>query len=251
MKYLLEPDKGIFVGIREDFSCYTSEPHYRMRDIRQLKLRAFSVQAWFVDLDDNLCDSPAKDIAKNAVGTSHFSLPYLSWAFHTALQLARHGKKAESETWNAYVQHFLRSPEALDEVQKRFTPATARQSLYSGVLELYPIFSHTASCHLVTRNIKEVADAYTQALRFDGNFPEAENKGRVVEDFILKNPTLNYFGVDGDSQEDAEMIDVLKFHGRKTLGIYSMRSHRETLHPSFDVGVSKNRTGLVSLLTDF
>ncbi len=39
----------------------------------ELRDRIFRVHAWLFDLDDNHAYSPAKVIAKRAIGTSHFN----------------------------------------------------------------------------------------------------------------------------------------------------------------------------------
>lgn len=239
MRYLVEPRNGPWVAVSEGFS--------RGSAIEDLENRTRAVQTWFFDLDDNHANSPAKMIAKQAIGTNHFSPRYAWWCARTAWQLARKGKAAESETWRDYVNSFLRSGEALEEARRRFTPESAKQSLYPGVEDFCRLVSG-AHRFYVTRNIAEVVEAYVSALGLNGSFPESADKGRVVEEYVQKNPHVVRFGVDGDSEEDVAMIDVLQFYHREVLGLYSMDRPNNEMNPKFDVFVSKDRSGLVSLL---
>lgn len=239
MKYLVEPKNGIWVAVGDYFSGRDA--------VEELRNRTRAVQTWFFDLDDNHADSPAKNIAKQAIGTSHFSPSYVRWCVDTAWKLARNGKAAESETWRNYVNTFLRSEEALEEVRKRFTPESVRKSLYSGVENLCRLVSG-AERFYVTRNIAEVAGAYASALGFNGFFPESDRKERIVEEYAKRNPHIVRFGVDGDSEEDAVMVDVLRFYDKEVLGFYSIDKPNGEIPLKFDVSVSKDRRGLVGLL---
>ena len=239
MRYLVEPQNRIWVAVSDDFTSGDA--------VQELEARVRSVQTWFFDLDDNHADSPGKKIAKRAIGTNHFSPSYIGWCAQTAWKLALKGKAGESETWRDYVDSFLRSEEALGDVKRIFTPESAKDSLYSGVEDFCGLVSG-AERFYVTRNIAEVAEAYANALGFNCFFPESYNKGKVVEEYVKKNPNVASFGVDGDSEEDATMIEVLRFYDKEVLGFYSMDKPNGEMHPKFDVSVSKDRSGLVQLL---
>src|SRR3989344_793133 len=239
MRYLIEPQNWIWVAVHDNFP--------REDSVQEFEARTKAVQTWFFDLDDNHADSPAKKIAKLAMGTSHFSPRYLGWCTQTAWKLARKGKAAESETWRDYVKSFLRSEEALEQVRERFTLESARESLYSGVEDFCGLVAE-AERFYVTRNIAEVAKAYASALSLNGFFPESDNKEKVVEEYVKRNQHVVRFGIDGDSEEDAGMIDVLRFYDKEVLGFYSMDKPNGEIHPKFDVSVSKDRSGLVRLL---
>src|SRR3989344_4423125 len=213
MRYLIEPQNGIWVAVTDNFSNDNA--------VEELRKRTGAVQTWFFDLDDNHADSPAKKIAKLALGTNHFSPRYVGWCAQTAWKLVQKGKAAESETWRDYVNSFLRSEGALEEVRRRFTPESARESLYSGVEDFCRLVSG-AERFYVTRNIAEIAEAYAGALGFNGFFPELDNKERVVEEYVRRNSHVVRFGVDSDSEEDAAMINVLRFYNKEVFGFYSM-----------------------------
>lgn len=243
MRYIIKPHRGIFVAITDAFVNGTSIDEV----VDKLRRRTRAVQTWFFDLDDNHADSPAKNIARKAMGTSHFSPHYLGWCAQTAWKLAREGKAAESEVWKEYVNRFLRNEKALAKIKSIWTPESARQSLYPGVEDFVQLISSAKRLY-VTRNISEVAEAYTRALGLDGFFPETDHKEKIVENYVQRNPGVERFGVDGDSEEDAAMIDVLKFYRKEVLGLYSMDKPNGRVHPAFDVSVSKDRTGLVRLI---
>ena len=239
MRYLVKPQNGIWVAVTDNFSNDNA--------VEELRKRTGAVQTWFFDLDDNHADSPAKKIAKRAIGTNHFSPRYVGWCAKTAWKLAQKGKVAESETWRDYVDSFLRGEEALEYVRRLFTPESARKSLYSGVEDFCGLVSG-AERFYVTRNIAEVAEAYAGALGFNGFFPESDNKEGVVEEYVRRNSHVVRFGVGGDSDKDAAMIDVLRFYDKEVLGFYSMDKPNDEVHPKFDFYVSKDRSGLVELL---
>ena len=219
-------------------------------DILKLRQRVRSVQTWFFDLDNNHAPSPAKTIAKRAIGTSHFSPKYLQWCASTALKLAQKGKAAESEAWKEYVNLFLRNDEARAEVEQLFTPEYALQSLYPGVEKVCGLISG-AQRFYVTRNIAEVVSAYASALKFNGFYPEADDKGKLVEIYVKKNPQIQVYGVEGDSEEDIAMIDVLEFYKKDVVSFYSTNCPKgEGIETRFDYSIDKDRTGLVRLLQE-
>src|SRR3989344_4871849 len=85
MRYLIEPQNGIWVAVTDNFSNDNA--------VEELRKRTGAVQTWFFDLDDNHADSPAKKIAKLALGTNHFSPRYVGWCAQTAWKLVQKGKR--------------------------------------------------------------------------------------------------------------------------------------------------------------
>lgn len=215
--------------------------------IQILREQVRSVQTWFFDLDDNHAPSPAKKIARSAIGTSHFSPKYLRWGVTSALKLAGKGKSAESEIWKEYVNLFLRDEKALAEVQELFTPEYARRSLYPGVEELCGLISNSQRFY-VTRNIEQVVSAYASALHFDGFFPEADDKEKAVEDYVRKNPGIQRYGIEGDSEEDAAMIEVLQFYKKEVVSFYSVDYPTFKEDRRFEYIIPKDRRELVQIL---
>ena len=243
MKRVMEPEEHLFVAVKNNHTTDIST-----EIIQTLQQRVRSVQTWFLDLDDNHAPSPAKKIAKRAIGTSHFSPRYLQWCGSTAFKLVRSGKSVESEAWKEYVDRFLRNEDALAEVQRLFTPEYSRQSLYPGVEEFCGLVSD-AQRFYVTRNIAEVASAYASILNFDGFFPESYNKEKVVEKYLKRNPHVQKYGVEGDSEEDGVMVDVLQFYGKEVIAFYSTETiQEESFDPWFNYVIEKDRTFLVDLL---
>ncbi|MFH1972670.1 MAG: hypothetical protein ABIJ18_04295 [archaeon] len=245
MKYLIEPKDRIWVAVNDRIVGTNSDEEL----VRNLQERTNSVQTWFFDLDDNHADSPAKKIAFGRVGTNIFDPKFLYWAL-TQGAPAKFIKSKESEAWRKYVNNFLRDEEALQEVRELFTEETARQSLYQGVLDFANLVSRSSRFY-VTRNIAEVAEPYRSALGIDGFFPEADNKEKVVEGYLSQHPEVRIIGVDGDSEEDAAMIEVAQFYDREVVSFYSMNKPRDSqMDQRFDYSVSKNKSGLVSLLQE-
>lgn len=245
MRYLIEPQNGIWVAVRDELVGNKSNSEL----IKNLQERTKAVQTWFFDLDDEHTDSPAKKIAMGRVGTSLFSPIFIWWA-STQGAPAKFFKSRESGAWKKYVNNFLRSKEALKEVQELYTEDTARQSLYAGVEDFVNLVS-TAERFYVTRNIAEVAEAYRSALGIDGSFPEADNKERIVEKYLEERPEVRIIGVGGDSEEDAAMVEVAQFYDRDVVSFYSMDKPKDSkMDQRFDYSVSKDRSGLVKLLTE-
>lgn len=242
MRYLIEPEYGIWVAVNDRLAGSSSDSELT-RDLQQ---RTKAVQTWFFDLDDNHAYSPAKKLALERVGTNMFSPEFIWWVLTQGLP-AKFLKRRESEAWKKYVKNFLRSEEALQEVQKLYTKETAQQSLYSGVRDFAELFS-SAERFYVTRNIAEVAEAYRSALGIDGFFPEADNKGKVVEKYLDEHPEVRIIGVDGDSEEDVAMIEVAQFYEKDVVSFYSMDKPKDPMDQIFDYSVSKDRSGLVRLL---
>jgi len=217
--------------------------------IKSLQEQVRNVQTWFFDLDDNHAPSPAKQIARSAMGTSHFSSKYLHWGVASALKLAVKGKAAESEIWKEYVDLFLRDEKALADIQRLFTPENARRSLYPGVEEFCGLISDSQRFY-VTRNITEVVGAYASALHFNGFFPEAYDKERTVEGYLRKHPEIQRYGVEGDSEEDAAMIEVLQFYKKDVVSFYSVDYPTFKEDRRFQYIVPKDKRELVQILRE-
>ena len=243
MKFIQPPEKGSWVTAREDIAAGKSQEKLRV----DLKQRVLSVQSWFFDLDDNHADSPAKIIVRSAIGTSYCNPQYLKWCVTAGLSLLHQGKAAESACWQNYVQQFLRDPEAQEKARELFSPQKVQSSLYPGVESFCSMVS-SADTSYVTRNITPVAEAYAKCLGINGCFAQANHKEKVVEQYVQGHPELQRYGVDGDSQEDGAMIDVLHFYKKQVVGLYSMESPTQNMDLRFDYATSKNRSGLVRIL---
>jgi hypothetical protein len=223
--------------------------------LQNLSQRLIKTQVWFSDLDDSDAKSPGKEIAlKHAVGTSHFNPEYWGWVVETAFtRLIKDKQVAETSSWKNYIDSFLRSPESMKEIQQIFTDEKIERTLFPGVEDFYSLLP--AEKYYVTRNISEVAKVYANYLKFQDYFSESDSKGKVVEDFILKNPQIEHYGVSGDSEDDQEMVDVINFYSKRKpiellVSLYITNS-RNKLNDSFLVNISRDRTGLVELIRPF
>ncbi len=216
---------------------------------RELEERLYGVQLWLCDLDDNHTPSPAKRIAREAVGTHRLSPRYWQWCAGTAWALLTQKEGAESARWLSYIQQFL-DAEARQELRAYFTPDRAFYSLYPGISSLYASVLRHSTRIYVTRNIAEVVDSYARILGFSGAVTESFCKGKAVDNLLQKYPWAERIGVDGDSEEDAEMVRAIRQRGKTVVAIQSMEQPREgMMNPDFDYAVSKSREGLVRLLT--
>jgi len=106
MRYLVQQNKKIWVAVNE---------HFPEDAEQELRRRTNAVQTWFFDLDETHA-SPGKKIIKRALGTNFFSPRYLGWCAKTVWNLARQGKAAESDRWQAYINNFLREQKALGKI---------------------------------------------------------------------------------------------------------------------------------------
>jgi len=240
MRYLSLPKDGPWVAVRETFASSDEEAR------RLLRERIQRAQVWFFDLDDNHAYSPAKTIAKNATGTSYLSPTYLLWCMTTAWALFREGKNAECRTWEKYITTFLQDTDVRRRIREQWSPEMVQQSLYPGVQDFCSEVSHAWRLY-VTRNIEEVAEAFAEALDFEKYVAEAGAKERIVEHFVREHPGFDSYGVEGDSECDGMMAEVLRFYNKDVIAICSMDKPREPVR-MFDVSVSKNRQGLVDIL---
>jgi len=220
--------------------------------MKNLFHRLQDVQVWFADMDDSDAYSPAKEIAEKAVGTIYTSPRYLNWCIGTAFALMAKGKKAESARWKKYVEKFLRKKRALKDLKEIFTEEKVKKSLYKDVERFYRALP--ADKYYITRNVREVVEAYAGYLGFKGTFPEADDKGKIVESFINGNPGIKRYGCSGDSIEDECVIDVLDFYRKKgkiedTIGVYVTEKPEEShTNNKFEVQVSKERGALLEIL---
>ncbi|MFP4112423.1 MAG: hypothetical protein ACLFPQ_01810 [Candidatus Woesearchaeota archaeon] len=236
MKLLAENNHSFVAAKDEDSSIET------------LVSRLSAARIGFFDLDDNLAKSPAKIISKKAIGTNHFSPDYIFWCVETAISLFYSGKQAESEKWQKYADKFLFSDKSKSEIDELFTDEFIAETVYPSLKEYLSVLS----CHkcIVSRNILEITCKYMNFLEMDANYPEIYNKAQFVQNMITINPGIHNYLVEGDSCEDAEMIDRIRFYDEDCIGIQCMNSFDERkFDKNFDYAVSKDRTAIKDLLT--
>lgn len=243
---LLKTTSGSSWVVRKDENIL---PGHTPALIPELQHRIYAAQVWFFDLDDTQANSPGKEVIRAAIGTHHYSPQYLLWLAGTGLKALGRKKQWVSSSWQQYVNTFLRSEPARAEVLEKFDLETVRSSLYQGVQSFCDCVSHSQR-YYVSRNIKEIVESYAYVLGFDGFFYEAFQKGKVVEDFIRQNPALQRYGVEGDSEEDGEMIDLLTFYRKEIISLQVMKSLQpEKMDSRFEYALGRDHRGLVELLT--
>jgi len=244
MKILKKPINNSWVFVRDyddvsrEFIC------------KDLKEKILSTQVWFSDLDDSDADSPAKLIAKKAIGTSHFSLRYISWCCGTAKDLLFKCKNSESARWKKYVEKFLRTDKAVKGLEALFTPEFVQTSLYPSVEIFYSLLS--AHKFYISRNVLPITQAYSNFLNFAGVYCEEDNKGEVVENFIKNHPQFVKYGISGDSVEDEAMVDVLNYYAKigkiDVISCY-ISGNKYWESSKFDIQISKDRRGLLEIIS--
>ncbi len=243
MRYITGPKSRIWVAVNDELASNKSDEELK----NNLKKRTESVQAWFFNLDDNHAPSPAKNIAYKRVGTGILDPKFISWALAKGMP-ARFDKGKETKAWQDYVDRFLRNEDALKKVKEIYNEEKAIGSLYPGVKEFVDLLSGSERFY-VTRDIAEVAEAYCSALGLNGFFAEESQKGRAIEKYLRKHNRINVIGIDGDFEDDAEMIDVAKFYGKDVVSFYFMDKPKDSLmNKKFDYAASKDRSGLVEIL---
>lgn len=243
MQRITLPGPDSWVYVTHEFAKEKSIKQIRS-DVRR---KIFQCQCWLFDLDDNHAPSPGKMLARKAVGASHFSPSYLSWCAGAAYNLARKRRGAETKMWKEYVSRFLRDEKALERIAAMFTSSVVEESLYAGVREFLYLLENSKKFY-VTRNIRGVVQAYSGFLGFDGFYAEASSKAAVAEEFVWDRPHFRFYGVEGDSEEDAGMVAALRFHGKDVTGILSSDRPVDINDAVFDINVSKDRGSLVDIL---
>jgi len=172
--------------------------------------RIINAQVCVSDLDDTDALSPAKKIG---LDFGHFGkhFGYWSWIFKTGIDYLSLGKNAESQSWKGFVERFLRNPQELQRIVDSLNPTQINSSLFSGVKEFYHGLSPQCYTAYITRNIQEVTSAYAKFLGISETFSEAYDKRRVLENLVDSNPQHRRWIIKGDSDEDKEMLEYLRF----------------------------------------
>ena len=204
------------------------------------------------DLDYTDATSPATAIVTDI---SHFfSKPgYIHWAIKTAFGKILNGQLADSKYWSEFIELFLRESSELDYIKCKFTEERIRKSLLPRVEEFYRNLPSKSYKVYITRNIKELADAYAKMLDLNLVIAEAFNKWKEVEKLFPEYGRYKNWLIKGDSEEDVEVLDFLKLKKRKhhiddVVGIY-VCGH--SYNPNFDINIPQDYTGLVRAMKKF
>lgn len=244
MEYIVEPTNGD--------GWVLAKKGYNKDNIAELIRSSDSVVS---DLDDTVAESPIREMIK--LGSKE--LKYLLnpacwlWAVLTKIRLRLDGEEAESTVGKSFTRFFLRKKSVLDRITKRYTRDFAESTLYPGVSDFYKTLPGERTKIFVTRNIKEITDAYKDAIGFDDALVEQYDKKASIEKILNLYPKAKSFVIIGDSQEDEQMLNFLRDKQQQggqintILGIYVADSP-ENINPNFDINIGKNYGGLVKLM---
>lgn len=240
MKFLIEPGETGWVAAKEELNEVA------------LAANILSCNICVSDLDETDAESPAKEIARKAIGTSYLRPAYWGWCLRTKRALEREGKKVEGERWRKYGELFLRKKRGIKKAGEYFNEKRVREFLYPGVEEFYGILGRRYKVYL-TRNIREVGEKFGGVLGFDEVQGEVLDKAKALEEFVKGHP-FDWYLVKGDSEEDEEMLEVLKYFLRKRkiqgyFGCYVAEEAGEgKMNPNFGVNIGRDYSGLVEIL---
>ncbi|MEK6864362.1 MAG: hypothetical protein AABX27_03660, partial [Nanoarchaeota archaeon] len=118
----------------------------------------------------------------------------------------------------------------------------------------YSMFPKAAKV-FVTRTTDKIAEPYTNALGFDMVLESQYAKRESVDFMMGVFPDLKRFAVFGDSEEDLEMVDYLRFKLKKgsidtLVSIYVAKSERKA-NLNFDASIGRDYSALVELVKKY
>ena len=104
----------------------------------------------------------------------------------------------------------------------------------------------------MTRNIEEIARTFARALRIDDVIPEAWDKAKATEQFILANPWFKRYLIKGDSEEDEDVLKVAQYYKKQgsiddVTGIW-VTPTPEKPNRRFTIHIGRDYGGIVELL---
>jgi hypothetical protein len=246
---------GGWLALREDLLVRGAEEE-QLGDLRR---RFAAIQVWFSDLDDFDTRSPARIIARRAVGAGYLNPAYCRWALETVYLFCRYGRKrGEAMSWKRYYDSFLKrsadedwlKDEAFRFIDDLLTPWRISRLLFPSVREFYASFG--AEKYLVTRNLERVAYRFSKVLPYSGYYHEVKDKAALVEAFIALRPEAKRYGSGGDSEEDRDVAKVLDYYYRKGRIEQPICLYRAgfpfALDRSFNVFVGRDRGALAGAL---
>jgi len=224
-------------------------------DLAGIAARLYHSNIILSDLDDTLAKSPMKKIAYSFLKRKDmlFNPEFLKWCAKTAWQKAVHGKKAESKLEKEFAEKFLSEKER-EKLKQKFTSDYAPASFFPGVMPLYSMLPNATKI-IVTRSAREIARAYVSALNFDFSMEEQYNKRESVDFIAGMFPDLKRYAVFGDSEEDEEMLDYLRFKLVKgsidTLVSVHVAKSKRKANMKFDASIGRDYSPLVELVKKY
>ncbi|MDD4878241.1 MAG: hypothetical protein PHO02_04355 [Candidatus Nanoarchaeia archaeon] len=227
-------------------------------DLAGVAARLYHSNIILSDLDDTLAKSPMKKVAYGFLKRPDMlaNPKFIAWCAKAAWKKAVKGKKAESELGREFVEKFLdgRERKKLEEKMSFDYMDELRESAFPGVFSFYSMLPNAMKI-IVTRSIHEIAWAYRCALDFDFSMEEQYDKKKSV-DFIMRVfPKLKRYAIFGDSAEDEEMVDYLRFQLVKgsidTLVSVHIAKSEKKANPDFDCSIGRNYSSLAELISKY
>ena len=207
------------------------------------------------DLDDTVAKSPTKKVAYSFLRRADmlFNPEFIAWCSKAAYKKAVHGKRAESGLGKELIEKFIK-PMKTETIESILTPEYAESTLFPYAKEFYSMFPKAAKV-FVTRTTDKIAEPYTNALGFDMVLESQYAKRESVDFMMGVFPDLKRFAVFGDSEEDLEMVDYLRFKLKKgsidtLVSIYVAKSERKA-NLNFDASIGRDYSALVELVKKY
>lgn len=238
MRFVIEPHNGTWLAVQDSLS------------LDHLVQQVVQADVCIADLDDTDALSPARRLAFDDWSLRIFTdKEYWRWLRRAGLRFVQQRPDAESTSWKEYVDMFLQGRQERKAIQRYFTTPTIRSLLFPGVKEFYACLS--CPKFYVSRNIKEITEAFGMYLGFQGAFSEVYEKGEFIEQFVKDFPQFQQYVVRGDSAEDGEMLHVLQFLERRkkieyVIGIYC--TAKPSTEHTFSLDVSRANQLLLETL---
>ena len=262
MIYIVKPKLftgSSWLGINSQFISGLKNQDNLIEIKDNIASRFQKIEIWLSDLDEFDAKSPAKYVAFKAVGTNYFNFDYIKWAFHSFFCLfLKDRKKLEVLRWKEYYNLFLKQnldddwlkDAAFNKIAVLLNQNKIDNLLYPGIIDFYDSFK--ARKIMITRNIERIAYRFCQFLSFYKYYYEVDDKGKIVETIIKENPQVRYYGIGGDSEEDALAFDTLLHYYKKgkiekPLSLQRVYSVKK-LFPHFDLYIGKDRRALVNVI---
>jgi hypothetical protein len=242
MEYIIKPEYKVWVAVK---------PEIRESFCSQI----LNSDILISDLDNTEGPSPAKKIAEDALkDPSYFlSINFLKWFFESGIKWVKEGKKSESESWKKFIELFLKDKNNLKKVKEKITPFYASVTSYKGLKEFYGLLNATKL--YLTRNIKEITEAYEKAFDFEDSFVEQFEKEKTIKQILSQYPNKKRLIIKSDLDEvevNEAVFDYLKFKTRKKSLEYFISivvsKFPDNKDNSFHIKISRDYTGLVNLL---
>ncbi|GEM_PF-5542780 len=201
MKYIIEPTKELgWVGV--DDSANQSG----------LVKRILTADTILSDLDGT-DTSAAKQVFFDFIKDPKYFLnpKFLAWLACAGCNYLIYNQSAESKIASEFISKFLRHDQNLSRITAKYNQEFAKSTLYCGIEEFYGLLFKDSLKIYVSRNIKDVLHAYLLATKSNDAMAEQFDKKKSVEKIIKKYPNQKKFVVRGDTAEDQEMADYLKY----------------------------------------